>query len=155
MFVLVRHAHAGEKKSWHGPDTDRPLSTLGYWQARGLVAALDGIELRALFASPSSRCRQTLLPLAEARGLRIEDHPLLAVDAQTDQLVAVLEAPEADGVVFCTHGEVLDALADPARARGAAWVPPAASTAKGGAWIVDRRADPAPTLQYLPPNPPH
>jgi len=53
MFVLVRHAHAGEKKSWHGPDEDRPLSTLGYWQARGLVAALDGIELRALFASPT------------------------------------------------------------------------------------------------------
>ncbi|MDT2006970.1 histidine phosphatase family protein [Rhodococcus opacus] len=118
----ARHAHAGEKKSWHGPDTDRPLSTLGYWQARGLVAALDGIELRALFAGPAARCRQTLLPLAAARGMSIEDHPLLSVDAPTDQLVAVLEAPEADGVVFCTHGEVLDALAEPARSRGAAWV---------------------------------
>ncbi|GAF45503.1 hypothetical protein [Rhodococcus wratislaviensis] len=96
----------------------------------------------------AARCRQTLLPLAEARGLRIDDHPLPAVDAPTDQLVAMLEAPEADGVVFCTHGEVLDAVAEPARSRGAAWMPPAASTAKGGAWIVDHRADRAPTLQY-------
>ncbi|MDF3313416.1 histidine phosphatase family protein [Rhodococcus sp. T2V] len=155
MFVLVRHAHAGEKKSWHGPDADRPLSTLGYWQARGLVAALDGIELRALFASPAARCHQTLLPLAAARGLRIDDHPLLGVDASPDELLTVLSAPEVDGVVFCTHGEVLDNLAEPARSRGAVWVPPAASTAKGGAWIVDRRDGPAPTLQYLPPTPPH
>ncbi|MFD9664400.1 SixA phosphatase family protein [Rhodococcus sp. NPDC059968] len=155
MFVLVRHAHAGEKMGWHGRDADRPLSTLGYWQARGLVAALGGIELRALFASPTARCRQTLLPLAAARGLRIDDHPLLAADTPPDELLTVLEAPEADGVVFCTHGEVLDALADPARARGAVWVPPAASTAKGGAWIVDRNAGPAPTLQYRPPTPPN
>ncbi|TQC42515.1 phosphoglycerate mutase family protein [Rhodococcus sp. WS4] len=153
MFVLVRHA--GEKESWHGRDADRPLSTLGYWQSRGLVAALDGIELRALFAGPAARCRQTLLALAAARGLRIDDHPLLAVDAPTDELLAVLAAPEAGGVVFCTHGEVLDALAGPARARGAAWVPPAASTAKGGAWIVDRGDGPAPILQYLPPTPPN
>ncbi|MGV9869379.1 SixA phosphatase family protein [Rhodococcus koreensis] len=155
MFVLVRHAHAGEKKNWHGPDADRPLSTLGYWQARSLVTALDGVELRALFAGPAARCRQTLLPLAEARGLRIDDHPLLGVDASPDELLTVLAAAEADGVVFCTHGEVLDTLAEPARSRGAVWVPPAASTAKGGAWIVDRHADPAPTLQYLPPTPPN
>jgi broad specificity phosphatase PhoE len=152
MFVLVRHAHAGEKKSWHGPDSDRPLSTLGYRQARGLVAALDGIRLRAPFASPTTRCHQTLLPLAAARGMRIEDHPLLAVGAPTDQLIAVLEAPEADGAVFCTHREVLDNLAELARSRGATWAPPAASTEKGGAWIVDRSADPA--LRYLPPAPP-
>ncbi|MFC9835172.1 histidine phosphatase family protein [Rhodococcus sp. NPDC127530] len=64
--------------------TAHPLSTLGYWQARGLVAALDSIELRALFVGPSARCRQTLLALAAARGLRIDDHhPLLAAGAPT------------------------------------------------------------------------
>ncbi|MFE5699506.1 hypothetical protein [Rhodococcus koreensis] len=73
------------------------------------------------------------------------------MDAPTGQLVAVLEAPEADGAVFCTHGDGLDALAEPARARGAAWVPPAASTAKGGAWIVDRGD--GPTLRDLAPTP--
>lgn len=153
MFVLVRHAHAGDKTGWPGRDADRPLNTLGYWQARGLVAALNGIDIRALFASPTTRCHQTLLPLAAARGLRIDDHPLLTVGAPPDELLAVLEAPEADGAVFCTHGEVLDALAEFGRAQGSTGVPPAAATAKGGAWIVDRGAGPAPTLRYLAPTP--
>lgn len=153
MFVLVRHAYAGEKTRWPGPDADRPLSTPGYWQARSLVPALAGIELRTLFASPTTRCHQTLLPLAAARELRIDDHPLLAVGAPLDQLFAVLESPDADGAVFCTHGEVLDALADFAATRGARWVPPASATGKGGAWIVDDHAGPVPTQQYLPPTP--
>ena len=48
MFVLVRHAHAGEKRSWHGPDADRPLSILGYWQAQSLVAALVGVVVNLI-----------------------------------------------------------------------------------------------------------
>ncbi|MFD6059609.1 SixA phosphatase family protein [Rhodococcus wratislaviensis] len=153
MFVLVRHAHAGEKTGWPGRDADRPLSTLGYWQARGLVAALEGIELRALFASPTTRCHQSLLPLAAARGLRVDDHPLLAADARLDELFAVLHAPGADGAVFCTHGEVLDALAEITQSTGSTCVPPAGATAKGGAWIVDCGAGPSPTRRYLPPIP--
>ncbi|RZL74150.1 MAG: phosphoglycerate mutase family protein [Rhodococcus sp. (in: high G+C Gram-positive bacteria)] len=89
MFVLVRHAHAGEENRWPGPDCDRPLSTPGYWQARSLVPALTGIELRTMSASPTTRRHQTLLPLPAARGLRIDDHPLLAVGAPLDQLLAV------------------------------------------------------------------
>ncbi|UZG60441.1 SixA phosphatase family protein [Rhodococcus opacus] len=153
MFVLVRHAHAGDKTGWPGRDADRPLSTLGYWQARGLVAALDGVELRALFASPATRCHQTLLPLAAERGLRIDDHPLLAVGAPPAELFAVLHSPEVDGAVFCTHGEVLDDLAQLAQAQGSTCVPSETATAKGGAWIVDRGAGPTPTLRYLAPTP--
>ncbi|CAG7623163.1 SixA phosphatase family protein [Rhodococcus opacus] len=151
MFVLVRHAHAGKKQRWRGPDADRPLSTLGHRQARGLVAALSGIEVRALRSSPALRCRQTLMPLAAARGLRIDNHPLLAIGAPTNELFALLSAPDVDGAVFCTHREVLDALAEFARAQGSTCVPRAATTAKGGAWVVDRTADPAETLRYIAP----
>ncbi len=56
MFVLVRHVHAGEKRGWHGPDADRPLSILGYWQARGLVAALDGIVVNIDWHDSYIRC---------------------------------------------------------------------------------------------------
>src|SRR5690606_6291139 len=66
-------ARRRQEKKWVGRDIDRPLSAVGYRQARGLVAALERIELRALFASPTTRCRQTLLALAAARGLRIDD----------------------------------------------------------------------------------
>ncbi|PQP18372.1 SixA phosphatase family protein [Rhodococcus opacus] len=153
MLVLVRHSHAGEKKLWHGPDAERPLSPLGHEQAHGFVAALDGIEIASLFSSPTTRCRQTLFPLAEARGLPVHDHPLLAPDASPDELFAVLHGPDADRAIFCTHGEVLNALAEFARSRGVPDVPPSGATAKGGAWFVDCGAGPSPTLRYLAPIP--
>ena len=37
---LVRHAHAGNKADWYGPDLARPLSERGRRQASGLVARL-------------------------------------------------------------------------------------------------------------------
>ncbi|MFC9557697.1 SixA phosphatase family protein [Rhodococcus sp. NPDC056960] len=153
MFILLRHAHAGDKKNWDGPDADRPLSMLGDQQAQGLVEALTGIEVAVLFSSPTTRCRQSLLPLADERGLSVEDHPLLGPDASPEELFAVLHAPGADRTVFCTHGEVLNALAEFARTRGTPGVPPSGATAKGGAWFVDCAAGVPPTLRYLAPAP--
>lgn len=149
MFVLVRHAHAGSKTLWHGPDADRPLSTIGRSQADNLVAALAGIEIRALLSSPTVRCRGTLAPLAAARGLTIEDHCLLAPGAPVDQLFAALCAPDIEGTLWCTHGEVLDNLAAHRPAR----LPPATKTAKGGAWIIDHAAPPPFTFRYIAPHP--
>ena len=40
MLLLVRHAHAGDKGHWQGPDTLRPLSGAGQAEAAGLVARL-------------------------------------------------------------------------------------------------------------------
>ena len=153
MFVLVRHSHAGEKKQWHGPDVERPLSPLGHEQAHGLVAALSGIEIETLLSSPTTRCRQTLLPLAQARGLPIHDEPLLAPDAPPDELFAALHGPDADRAVFCTHGEILNALAEFAQSRGIPGLPPSGATAKGGVWFVDCGAGPPPALRYLAPIP--
>ncbi|MDV7354522.1 phosphoglycerate mutase family protein [Rhodococcus oxybenzonivorans] len=153
MFVLVRHAHAGNKTQWHGPDAARPLSGLGRRQADHLVAALAGIEIRALLSSPTVRCRGTLAPLAAARGLTVEDHCLLAPGAPVDRLFAALCAPDIDGTLWCTHGEVLDDLAATAPTHRSARVPPATKTAKGGAWIIDPAAPPPFTFRYIAPDP--
>ncbi|TQC42910.1 phosphoglycerate mutase family protein [Rhodococcus sp. WS4] len=59
MFVLLRHAHAISKQSWHGSDAHRPLSALGKEQAAGLVGTLTGVELRVLYCSPTTRCLAT------------------------------------------------------------------------------------------------
>ncbi len=91
MFVLLRHAHAIAQQSWHGPDAHRPLSALGQKQAAGLVATLTGIELRVLYCSPTTRCLDTLGPLAAAHDLPIHEHPLLAPDAAADELCAALD----------------------------------------------------------------
>jgi hypothetical protein len=36
MLLLVRHAHAGDKYRWQGPDSVRPLSAAGQAEAAGL-----------------------------------------------------------------------------------------------------------------------
>ena len=41
MLLLVRHADAGVKGSWDGPDALRPLSPMGRRQAEGLVVRLE------------------------------------------------------------------------------------------------------------------
>lgn len=40
MLFLVRHAHAGDKLQWQGPDL-RPLSLAGQAEAAGLVIRLE------------------------------------------------------------------------------------------------------------------
>ncbi|MBC2638227.1 histidine phosphatase family protein [Rhodococcus sp. 4CII] len=62
MFVLLRHAHAIAKQDWTGPDARRPLSAVGRNQAEGLFDTLTGIEFRALYCSPTTRCLDTVLP---------------------------------------------------------------------------------------------
>ena len=41
MLLVVRHADAGTKASWDGPDRLRPLSPVGRLQAEGLVVRLE------------------------------------------------------------------------------------------------------------------
>src|SRR6266508_3359874 len=66
MRALVRHADAGNKRDWSGPDAERPLSEEGWEQAAGLVDLLAGLRIERLLTSPLLRCRQTLEPLAAA-----------------------------------------------------------------------------------------
>lgn len=143
MWVMARHAHAGSKTLWTGDDADRPLSPLGWDQARHLVLALDDVELHTPVSSPTARCRQTLEPLAAVGGLAVDEHRLLGPDAPIERLFEWVSSRDLDGVMFCTHGEVLTGLATLARSRGAAPLPPAGGTEKGAAWLIDHRA-PAP-----------
>lgn len=78
---------------------------------------------------------------------------MLAPGAPVDRLFAALCAPDIDGTLWCTHGEVLDDLAATAPTHRSARVPPATKTAKGGAWIIDPAAPPSFTFRYIAPDP--
>jgi phosphohistidine phosphatase SixA len=107
MRLLVRHAHAGNKRHWRGPDAERPLSIRGWAQAEGLLDTLADFRVERLLTSPWLRCRQTLLPLAAALDLDLESVEDLGTDGDMDALVDLLAARDSDGAVLCTHGEVL------------------------------------------------
>src|SRR3712207_3127127 len=147
-LLLVRHAKAGSKSDWDGPDELRPLDGKGRRQAAQLAQVLPLFHPVELLTAERVRCRQTLEPLAELTGLDV--HPLLelgeeesAADPQA-ALAAVerlLEPRDRPGVaVVCSQGgaipSVLAALGVRFAGVPGALHPPAA---KGSTWVLGGR----------------
>jgi phosphohistidine phosphatase SixA len=107
MLHLVRHAHAGEKHRWSGPDRLRPLSAAGQAEAAGLLVRLEDYPVGRILSSPTLRCQQTVQPLADDRLLRIEAIPALGVAADPAVVLALLGDANGQDAVVCTHGEVI------------------------------------------------
>ncbi|RYV49753.1 phosphoglycerate mutase family protein [Pengzhenrongella frigida] len=148
--ILVRHAHAGHKANWDRDDGLRPLTARGLVQAESLVRSLTDDEVSAVWSSAAVRCRQTVEPLAAARGVAVQDQALLAVDGGVDELMTWILGNASAPWALCTHGEVLHTLLDAGRSSGRIDAP-ARATEKGAAWRVRPREDGSLTFEYLPP----
>jgi 8-oxo-dGTP diphosphatase len=111
-LYVVRHAHAGSRSSWDGPDEERPLTPKGRRQAAGITDALAGAGVTRLVSSPFRRCTQTLEPFAQRLGLAIEVDDRLAEGAGGLDALALADelAREHDAAVVCTHGDVIPEL---------------------------------------------
>lgn len=114
--VLLRHAAAGDREDWDGDDFHRPLNVKGRAQATALVERLLPLGVRRVVSSPYIRCVQTLEPLAAAVGVPLELDDRLEEGAGA----AALPLIEEDGVVSCTHGDVIHDLVGQGLRKGAA-----------------------------------
>ena len=137
MLLLVRHADAGDKRTWTGPDMLRPLSPDGHLQAEGLVVRLEDYPVERILCSPTLRCRQTVEPLARDRLLRIETVPALGVDASHAELLALFWDLELRNSVLCTHGEGIGLLLTRLIA-DALVVQDPLDWPKGSTWLLER-----------------
>ena len=149
MPYLLRHAHAGNKRAWAGPDSARPLSGAGRQEAHGLLTQLRDYPISRILSSPTVRCLQTVEPLAQRRGLRVESADVLGVDADPNYLVAQLLDPAAAEAVLCSHGELIGAAL--IRLVGERFEDDSLSWPKGATWVLrvtDGRIEDA---RYLPP----
>jgi 8-oxo-dGTP diphosphatase len=72
VIYFVRHAKAGERRLWEGDDVDRPLSKTGWIQSTAVARRLAKKDVAALYASPYIRCMQTLEPLGDLTGLKVQ-----------------------------------------------------------------------------------
>lgn len=110
-LYLVRHAHAGTRGHFDGPDIDRPLSKKGRNQADAFAAALEGLPIARVLSSRAVRCQETVEPLARERGLEVEVHPALTEGTSTPATTTLLWQLAADGVdaVLSSHGDVIPA----------------------------------------------
>ncbi len=108
---LIRHAHAGSR----GPDNRdkwRTLSDKGHQRAGVLADLLADIEVAAVVSSPATRCVQTVEPLAARLGLLVEEDDTFWEDGSLDDALDAVLARAADGVVICSHGNIIPALID-------------------------------------------
>ena len=131
--LLVRHARAGSRRRWSGPDDERPLDDVGRAQAAAQAALLPLWAPTAVLTAPAARCRQTVEGAAERLGVPLEVDGALAEDA--GQLPARLRELAASGrtVVACSQGrairpavaELIDeaglTVADPRAPKGSVW----------------------------------
>ena len=150
--VLLRHGSAGDRGAWEGDDRRRPLDPKGQRQAEALVAILDALEIASIISSPARRCVQTVEPLAEMRGLPIEEEEILWEGHGEESIALVLSLAGTD-TVLCTHGdnipEVLSHLArtdNLSLGRHPDWK-------KASAWVLDAVDGRYCSARYLPPPP--
>ncbi len=135
MVYLVRHAHAGNKKQWQGPDQVRPLSAQGRKEALGLLERLGPRPVGRVLSSPAERCLQTVEPLAGRLGRAIEPNQTLGVDGTGPGVLELLTSPALQRAVLCTHGEVIGKVFDELQAVGIELSGPP-RWPKGSTWIL-------------------
>ena len=151
-LYVVRHAKAGIRAAWSGPDEERPLTRRGRKQARRLVERFQGLEIRRILSSPFLRCVQTVEPLGEARGLAVEAIPELREGANVEELLGALASLDEGPTVVCGHGTEIRSMIDRLEAGGAT-IEGARGIAKGSVWVLDREGERIVAAHYLPAPP--
>src|SRR5207248_1063685 len=110
--LLVRHARAGSRKYWKGPDIERPLSKKGRRQAEGLVDMVSRYPIKRILSSPYVRCVQTVEPVAEKLKLEIEQRLELTEGSPAEEVIALLRPSGGSTDVWCTHGDIVPIVLD-------------------------------------------
>jgi 8-oxo-dGTP pyrophosphatase MutT (NUDIX family)/phosphohistidine phosphatase SixA len=139
-LILLRHASAGSRSSWHAADLARPLDERGAADADALAWMLRCYESDRVVSSAAERCVASVRPFAALTGAKIELEPLFTVGAQAapDAVArrAASLADEARPTVVCVHRENLPMLLTAACARLGSAPPEGPPLPKGGFWAL-------------------
>jgi 8-oxo-(d)GTP phosphatase len=131
VVVLVRHAQAGRRAGWSGPDDERPLDTNGGRDARNAAPLLALFAPERVISAPAVRCRDTVAPVADLLGKRLEVDGRFAESGDPDEALHALQelAQAAPATVVCSQGGLIRPLianlrpgGDPPTPKGTAWV---------------------------------
>ena len=138
-LFLVRHAKAGSRDKWDGPDELRPLSKNGWKQADKISKRLQKHHITTLLSSPFVRCCQTLEPLGRALDIDVVPDARLAEGERfEDVLLMLAEVP--DGAVLCSHGDIVPETMAALQRRGCR-IDSQPDWRKGTVWKLERSAD--------------
>jgi 8-oxo-dGTP diphosphatase len=135
VAVLVRHAKAGSRKSFEGPDELRPLDSAGERQAAALGPLLSLFRPVRVYAAPLTRCIDTVAQI----GLPVRTDTVFAEEtaaapkAVAERLRALVTAHGR--VVVSSQGGVIPDLLDALRPRNAS-ATTSFATPKGSGWVL-------------------
>jgi 8-oxo-(d)GTP phosphatase len=132
LFV-VRHARAGHRDKWDGPDEARPLSKAGRRQAHAVTEQLERAPITSIYSSPYVRCTETVQPLAERLGCTVQKADELAEGATIEDVRELLDKCMREVSVLCTHGDIVELILDEVHGRGVKLKKPV-RYAKGSTW---------------------
>jgi 8-oxo-dGTP diphosphatase len=155
-LYLIRHAHAGSRMTFDGPDDDRPLSRRGHKQATAIAENLAEVGIGRLVSSPTTRCVQTLEPLADRLCLTV-DGDLRLIEGADPQDALDLAGELRDGAaaaVMCSHGDVIPDMLRLLRAGTTRFKDPFVWP-KASTWVLTWDGDRWAKARYIaPPNVP-
>jgi hypothetical protein len=89
-------------------------------------------------------------PLARTRELAVSTDVALARDADVDHAVELLLDPDADGVVWCSHRELIAPVMVMLQDLGAP-ISDKLELAKGSVWVIEVADGAVTEARYLPP----
>lgn len=136
-IYLVRHAKAGERRTWEGDDVERPLSKKGWRQSEAIAKRLEKKGVTALYSSSYLRCVQTLEPLSDRVDLPLQTDERLFEDEPFEPVLEMIAEVE-NGAVLCSHGDIVPAVIQALHRRGMELHTPP-DWRKASIWVLRRK----------------
>ncbi len=138
--LLARHASAGSRGSWPGPDQERPLDTAGTVQARWLVGLASSFGAREVVSADLVRCVDTVTPYARTIAASVVQEPALSEhshDRDPGAALPILTSLARAGTasLVCSQGGVIPDVIAGMHAIGGLPQPPRACP-KGSCWVL-------------------
>jgi 8-oxo-dGTP diphosphatase len=156
-LLLVRHAKAGSRTEWTGPDDERPLSANGRRQVPPIETLCALYRPTRVHSAPLVRCVDTVGGVAASAGVPVVPEPLLSeagYAGREEAAVARLLSLAGEGgvPVVCSQGGVIPDLVS--RVAGASGLPVREVKAKkASVWALFFTPDATPRLMatnYIP-----
>ena len=152
VVVVLRHASAGQREEWSGPDGERPLDSTGLADADAAGRLLGVFAPERIVSATPLRCLDTVHPLAVRLDRAVEPDPRFDEEASPSAAADAVRALATGhaAVVVCSQGKLIPALLDALGLNGHR----NRKTPKGTAWVVSfAGADPV-AVDALDPRPP-
>jgi 8-oxo-dGTP diphosphatase len=153
--ALVRHAKAGHRRKWTGPDESRPLTAAGWKQASVLRSLLPLFGVNRVHSAPLLRCVQTVHDLAADLDTLVIEEPLLSEKAYaakpSDAVAHFLEIATTGGTpIVCSQGGVIPDLLSRLAGDSALPLREEPPSSKGSTWILSFTGTRLVAAHYVP-----